>query len=142
MNIVSLRSAQWFFLAFVIAVLSSFVNQALAAQKAMTTDQMAKLISTLDLNYASGAIISAERAEKALTDVAMTKKELQWWFERSELDCYEYFFVNVCLNEIKLTRRHHAGILQRISVEAKAWQRKFRIQQLDQRVEAKASSSK
>ena len=97
----------------------------------LTLLQLNQKIKTLDKIYSTGAIQSAIIAEKAIDEASETKNDLQKWYLQAEQACAEKFFVTSCLNDIKLVRRDKLSILQRITIEAKAWQRKQRIEQLD-----------
>ena len=108
---------------------------ALAAPEIKSTlPQLDQAITTLDNTYSPGGIQSATMAEQAIVEVSTTKNALQKWYIQAEQTCAEKFFVTSCLNGIKLVRRDKLSILQRINIEAKAWQRKQRIEQLDQKL--------
>ena len=100
---------------------------------------LSALVASLDARHAGGSIQTAETAEAALQESAVAQNRLQTWYAQAERACLEVFFVNACLNEIKLQRRRHQGVLQRITIEAKALQRKLHIQQLDQSLQQKHS---
>jgi hypothetical protein len=104
---------------------------AMAQQSKLTLEQLTKTISTLDQTYSAGAISSPIMSEQAIVEVNAAKNDVQKWYVQAEQKCAENFFVTSCLNDIKLTRRDKLAILQRINVEAKAWQRKQRIEELD-----------
>ncbi|MFZ6748313.1 hypothetical protein [Undibacterium sp. Ren11W] len=88
-------------------------------------------VATLDLSYGSTSIQSGEKAELALNETEIAQEELRIWYLQAENNCYDKFFVTSCINDSKLVRRKLFAILQRISVEAKAFQRKEHIDQLD-----------
>ena len=99
--------------------------------------ELSKVIASLDASYTSGSIQSLAQAETALAEADKAKVVLQKWYAHSELDCHEKFFVNACLNGIKLIQRSEGDILQRITVEAKALQRKRHIEELDEKLKEK-----
>lgn len=86
----------------------------------------------LDTRYQRDTILSIEQADAALTETTALQTRLQTWYSHSEHACRELFFVNDCLADIKRLRRTQTLVLNRISIEAKALQRKLHIQQLDQ----------
>lgn len=104
--------------------------------------QLQKTISQLDASYHVGSIQTSEMAETALSATSAAQADLQSWFIQAEQDCYEKFFVTACLNDIKLLRRNNTTILQRIKVEARAFQRLQRINELDERLKEKNLSHK
>lgn len=99
--------------------------------------QLQKTISQLDANYRAGSIQTLAMADMVLSATSAAQADLQTWFAQAEQDCYEKFFVTACLNHVKLLRRDNATILQRIKVEAKAFQRLQRINELDERLKEK-----
>lgn len=123
-------------LATAIIVLLPFATFASGEGK-LSLPLLAEVISTLDLTYSAGAIQSANMAEQAIVEANITKIDLLKWYAQAEQACAEKFFVTSCLNNIKLVRRDKLSILQRITVEAKAWQRKQRIEQLDEKLQEK-----
>lgn len=102
--------------------------------------QLNRTITSLDKAYAAGSIQTLTMAEQALAETDSAKITLQKWYVQSELACYEKFFVTYCLNGIKLIRRDNNDILQRITVEAKALQRKQHIEELDEKLKEKKTS--
>jgi hypothetical protein len=109
-----------------------FFSQNLLAQQAkIDLAVLNKTIVALDANYASGTILSSAVADQALTEAEIAQDDLQIWFLQEESNCYERFFVTACLNRNKLSKRNYQTILQRITVEAKAFQRKEHIDQID-----------
>ena len=114
------------------ATMLLFPVATLAGKEAkLTLPQLNQIIKALDVTYSTGAIQSAIMAEQAIVEASTTKNDLQKWYAQAEQTCAEKFFVTSCLNDIKLVRRDKLSILQRITIEAKAWQRKQRIEQLD-----------
>lgn len=111
----------------------------MAQQSKQTLPQLTKTIATLDQTYAAGLISSSTISEQAIVEATSAKSEVQKWYVQAEQTCYDKFFVTSCLNDIKLTRRDKLAILQRINVEAKAWQRKQRIEELDAKLLEKNS---
>jgi hypothetical protein len=109
-----------------------FFSQNLLSQQAkIDLAVLNKTIVALDANYASGTILSSAVADQALTEAEIAQDDLQIWFLQEESNCYERFFVTACLNRNKLSKRNYQTILQRITVEAKAFQRKEHIDQID-----------
>lgn len=96
---------------------------------------LASEITGLDARYAPGSIQSKDAAEQALAQATADDAALQGWYTQAEQACAEKFFVNSCLIDIKLHRREYHSILQRISIEAKAFQRKQHIEELDKELE-------
>ncbi len=120
-----------------ILVLSA--GDVMAQQSKLTLPQLTKAIASLDQIYAAGAIGSLSMSEQAIVEANAAKNDVQKWYAQAEQTCAENFFVTSCLNDIKLTRRDKLAILQRINVEAKAWQRKQRIEELDAKLQEKNS---
>ncbi len=112
-----------------------FATYALATPGSTELTQIANLTASLDQKYAAGSISSAEQAELALQESNAAQLRLQSWYEQSERACHDTFFVNDCLSDVKQKRRQHIVALQRISLEAKALQRKLHIEQLDRELE-------
>lgn len=100
---------------------------------------IAALVGGLDARHASGSIQTAEAAESALQESHAAQTRLQEWYAQAERGCQEVFFVNACLSEIKLQRRQQQTVLRRITIEARALQRKLHIQQLDRALQQKQS---
>lgn len=121
----------------ILAVLSIGLPAVHAQSAKPDLPQLQKTINQLDAAYRVGSIQTSEMAESALNATSAAQTDLQAWFVQAEQDCYEKFFVTACLNDIKLLRRDNAAILQRIKVEAKAFQRLQRIDQLDERLKEK-----
>lgn len=111
----------------------------MAEQNKFTLAQLTKTVTTLDQTYAAGAIESLVMSDLAIDEANAAKNDVQKWYAQAEQTCYEKFFVTSCLNDIKLFRRDKLAILQRINVEAKAWQRKQRIEELDAKLQEKNS---
>lgn len=111
----------------------------MAQQSKLTLPQLTKKVATLDQTYAASAIDSSSMSEQAIVEANAAKSDVLKWYAQAEQTCYDKFFVTSCLNDIKLTRRDKLAILQRINVEAKAWQRKQRIEQLDEKLQEKNS---
>lgn len=109
---------------------------------AATPDQaewnaIAAATTELDSRYQRDTILSVEQAESASLETNALQVRLQSWYSRSERACRELFFVNDCLADIKRLRRTQTLVLNRVSIEAKALQRKLHIQQLDQDLQQK-----
>lgn len=115
------------------------VADVIAQQSKLTLAQLTKMVAALDQTYAANAITSSAISEQAIIEANSAKNDVQKWYTQAEQTCYDKFFVTSCLNDIKLTRRDKLAILQRINVEAKAWQRKQRIEELDAKLQEKNS---
>lgn len=124
-----MKSLSCICLALVLLCLSTM--PAYATPDSNELSQIVNLTASLDQKYAAGSIRTAEQAESALKESTATQARLQSWYERADKTCHGNFFVNNCLNEIKEQRRLYIVVLQRIALEAKALQRKLRIDQLD-----------
>ncbi len=119
-----------------LSCLALFLNFGLLTNVSATSDsdelsQIASLTVSLDHQFAANSIVTAELADDALKQSTAAQTRLQNWFVHAERACYDKFFVNDCLSEVKHRRREHNLILQRISLEAKAEHRKLHIEQLD-----------
>ncbi|MCH8621733.1 hypothetical protein [Undibacterium sp. TS12] len=124
-----MKSLSCICLALVLLCLSTM--PAYATPDSNELSQIVNLTASLDQKYPAGSIRTAEQAESALKESTATQVRLQSWYERADKTCQGNFFVNNCLNEIKEQRRLYIVVLQRIALEAKALQRKLRIDQLD-----------
>ena len=122
-----------------IGILVLPTTDVMAEQNKLTLAQLTKTVAKLDQTYAAGAIESSTMSEQAIIEANTAKNDVQQWYVQAEQACYEKFFVTSCLNDITLTRRDKLAILQRINVEAKAWQRKQRIEELDAKLQEKNS---
>lgn len=103
----------------------------MAQQFKIELSQLNKTITNLDEIYNGDRIQSSIAADEALLKINRAQVDLQIWYAQMERECYEKFFVNSCINKNKLIRRNYSSVLQRIEVEAKAFQRKEHIEQLD-----------
>ncbi|MFZ6742623.1 hypothetical protein ACO0LC_05335 [Undibacterium sp. JH2W] len=107
---------------------------AFSAQAVPDSDELAQIAgstASLDQKYAAGSLSTAEQADSALKESSAVQQRLQRWYEQADRACHQIFFVNDCLNDVKQQRRQYIVSLQRISLEAKALQRKLRIDELD-----------
>lgn len=109
----------------------------MAQQSKIELTQLNKTIANLDEDYKVYSIQSSTVAEAALLKISSAQADLQMWYSQMEKECYEKFFVTSCLNKNKLIRRNYASVMQRIEVEAKAFQRREHIEQLDASQEIK-----
>ncbi|MBI3285947.1 MAG: hypothetical protein HYZ65_14020 [Burkholderiales bacterium] len=82
---------------------------------------------------------TAGQAEAALQETGAAQSRLQAWYAQAERACHAAFFVNSCLGDIKLQRRQQQTVLQKITLEAKALQRRLHIEQLDRALQQKQS---
>jgi hypothetical protein len=90
-----------------------------------------KNVAELDARYPAFSILTAESAETAVQVTTQTEAEMEYWFDRQQISCYDKFFMNACIKDGKLKRRGLVLVLHRINIEAKALQRKLHIDQLD-----------
>ena len=104
---------------------------AMATPDSKELSQIAEQTASLDQRFAPGSINTAELADEAVKVSSVAQQRLQAWYVQAERACHDQFFVNDCVNDVKQQRRQHILILQRISLEAKALQRKLHIEQLD-----------
>jgi len=114
------------FVALVFAPLSVFADdgkQELA--------QIATVVHALDARFPAGGIQTNDAADVAIKESAEAQERLQNWYVVAEHHCYNTFFVNDCLKEIKVERREYLPTLQRISLEAKALQRQIKVMERD-----------
>ncbi len=124
-----------FFICIALVVQMTAATYAQAMPGSSELAQIANLAASLDQRYVAGSITNAEQAEAALKESSAAQLRLQSWYEQSERACHQTFFVNDCLNDVKQHRRQYIVSLQRIALEAKALQRKLRIEQLDKELE-------
>jgi hypothetical protein len=91
-----------------------------------------KAVTELDTRYPTGSIHSLEAANAADNASRDGEDALADWYGRAQKACYERFFVTNCLDDLKLRRREFKTVLQRVKVEAGAFQRKYHTEELDQ----------
>jgi hypothetical protein len=139
-NVVSVISKFWLSV-FLMAAIMILGAGASAQEALIDLNRLDRKIVAFDAVYSANSIDSSASAETALTETVTAQSELQAWFAQADRACYELFFVNSCLDKNKLTRRRLSDILQRISIEAKAYQRKAHIEELDAQVEAKKAAA-
>ncbi|MFZ6849004.1 hypothetical protein [Undibacterium sp. RuRC25W] len=101
--------------------------------------QVSALVHALDERFPAGSIQTNDAAEVAIKESADAQTRLQNWYVVSEHHCYNTFFVNDCLKEIKVERRAYLPTLQRISLEAKALQRQIKVMERDRETAQKQS---
>ncbi len=139
-NVASVISKFWASV-FLMAAMMILGASASAQEALIDLNRLDRKIAALDVTYRANSIDSSANAETSLSETVIAQAELQAWFAQADRACYELFFVNSCLDKNKLTRRRLSDILQRISIEAKAYQRKAHIEELDAQVEAKKSAA-
>lgn len=111
-------------------------------QAVSMTRLLADTVVALDRRYSPGSIASLDMADQALEQSDAGEDKMQAWYAVNEKACNQRFFVNSCLHDLKVQRRAFKTVLQRIGVEAKAFQRKQRIEQLDKNLEERQSQEK
>lgn len=112
-------------------------NASLGQETPMTADQIAERIGRFQKHFPSHSITTSQEAQAALDQSVQLRTEIESWYQHAQTACYERFFVNMCLNDLKLTRRTYSDALQTVVVEAKQLQRKIRLQELDDQTAAK-----
>lgn len=123
-----------------LTTLTSFAAD--TVQEVMSTEQINAIMADFEQKYPAGSIDSVPMVENLISAATKTKADLQTWFLQSERDCYNNFFVTDCLNKLRTTRTKHNITIQRILVEAKAYQRQLRIEQLDEELRIKQEKAK
>ena len=98
---------------------------------------IAQQVHLLDTRYPMKSIATEQQAQSAIDESQNLQNRLQNWYNQSERHCYDIFFVNNCLKEIKVERRQYLPTLQRISIEAKALQRQLRVMARDEELAQK-----
>lgn len=114
----------------------------MAQQKAMTDDQIDAAVRQLETSFPHGSIDSMTMVGNVIDAAAKTKAHVQAWYLQSEHDCYDHFFVTACLNQLRVKHVQYNDTVQKILVEAKAFQRKQHIDELDEALRLKQSKSK
>ncbi|MBC3868765.1 hypothetical protein [Undibacterium oligocarboniphilum] len=94
-------------------------------------------VHAMDTQYPVNSIHTNEEAESIVTQSEALQQRLQNWYVSAERHCYDLFFVNNCLKQIKIDRRQYLPTLQRMEIEAKAVQRQLRIIARDQELAQK-----
>lgn len=90
----------------------------------------AEILST---RYPAQTIDSAAVADQALEEVRDERERVRKQFAVEERACYDRFFTNLCLDDVKERQRLALGKLRRIEVEANAFQRRDRLNKREQR---------
>lgn len=92
---------------------------------------IAQLVQDMDGRYPVNSIQTNEVADAVIAESETLQRRLQTWYQTAERHCYDIFFVNDCLQDIKVQRRRYLPTLQRMSIEAKAVQRQIRVIEKD-----------
>jgi hypothetical protein len=128
----SVTAAGWIY------VMSLLCAHPVYAQKRVMTDsQIGDAIQGLETSYPKGSIDSMTMVANVIEVVVGIKADVQLWYQQSERDCYDRFFVTACLNKLRVTHVHYNDTVQRVLVEAKAFQRKHHIEELDESLKLK-----
>ncbi|MFZ6721069.1 hypothetical protein [Undibacterium sp. Ji49W] len=109
----------------------AITSPAMAAPDSNELSAIVGMTTALDQKYPPGSITTGDTADAALKEATAAQQRLQSWYEQADKVCHDKFFVNDCLDDTKQQRRQYIVVLQRISLEAKALQRKLHIEQLD-----------
>jgi hypothetical protein len=137
-----LKTVARFNLAIIVCLIPLLSFAADNVQEVMSTEQINAVMADFEQKYPAGSIDSVPMVENLISAATKTKADLQTWFLQSERDCYKNFFVTDCLNKLRTTRTKHNITIQRILVEAKAYQRQLRIEQLDEELRLKQERAK
>jgi hypothetical protein len=121
----------------VLTALLLIAGTAFASLDSDELSAIARLTESLNQQFVGGTIVSGDAADLALKESNAAQSRLQNWFEQAEKNCHNNFFVNSCLNDVKHEGRKHIVVLQRIALEAKALQRKLRVEELDRELAQK-----
>ncbi|MBR7783119.1 hypothetical protein [Undibacterium luofuense] len=89
--------------------------------------------SQLKQKYLTGLLASLQIADEAVGASAKLQFRLERWYLESESACYSEFFVNACLQDVKLKRRQLLPDLKEIEFAAKDFKRQSKILAGDQR---------
>ena len=115
-----------------VVVFSSLANAATATDSgAARLAAIAADVAALDGRYPAASLRDSDSAATALLETQGLQQSLQTWYLDTQHHCYELFFVNNCLKQSKLDRRHYRPVLDRVAFEAQALQRRLRAEQRD-----------
>ena len=117
----------------------SFHDCALADDGKQELVEISQLVHALDERFPTGGIQSSEAANRAIEESSKAQERLQNWYVVAEHHCYNTFFVNDCLKEIKVERRQYLPVLQRISLEGKTLLRQIKVMERDRETAQKQS---
>ncbi|MBY0572498.1 MAG: hypothetical protein K2P84_02355 [Undibacterium sp.] len=108
---------------------SPFVS---AKQTTQDMESITEIVQKLAVEFATGSIISSEIADLALLKTEQAQRNLQDSLKKHEAQCYDNFFVNSCLDDLRLKRRQLQDLLKRISIEAKSYLRKAKAMKVEE----------
>lgn len=140
LNLFSLMRHARFILWCSIGITSIFAHTVSAQQIAMSDAQIESAVRQLETNFPKGSIDSMSMVGNVIQLAAKTKADLQQWYLQSEQGCYERFFVTACLNKLRVDHVRYNDSVQRVLIEAKAFQRKHHIEELDEALRVKQES--
>lgn len=86
---------------------------------------------TLLERYPAGSIVSREQAEKALSEVEKGKRRIDAIFQRDEFECYDKFFTNMCIKDVKMARHKSWNQIKPIKIEADIFIRQDKVKERD-----------
>jgi hypothetical protein len=106
--------------------------------------QAQALDAALVSQYPTGSIQSVAQASAALADVTTTRQHVEESYTEARRVCLEKFFMSACFNRAKESRRTALAAIRKVEVEASAFLRKDKADELDRGVaerQRKAASS-
>jgi colicin import membrane protein len=88
-----------------------------------STEQIRTLADAVQQVFPLGSVTTLELAEAASRAVQSANLRIEWMGYDLELACYQRFFTQACLNEVKASVRDSLHQLRRLDIEAEQFKR-------------------
>lgn len=108
---------------------------ACAPTGALTDVESGTAAEGITARYAEGRFESIEMADRALAEVSTAREKIRQQFAMEERACYDRFFTNRCLNEVKDRERSALVQLRHVEVDANAYKRREKVERRDERLQ-------
>lgn len=116
-----------------IGILMLAVLAACAQQGALTDVASGTAAEGITARYPEDGFQSVESADRALAEVRTERERIRQQFAQEEQSCYERFFTNRCLDDLKERERSALEQLRRVEVNANAYKRREKVERRDER---------
>ena len=81
--------------------------------------------------YPAGSIDTTERAKVALGDVNSMRRDLDQFYSKLRVACFDRFFATSCMNDVREKRHAAMSKIRKVEVEANAFLRKEKADERD-----------
>lgn len=113
-----------------------FIGLAACAPTGALTDvESGTAAEGITARYAEGKFESMEMADRALAEVRTEREKIRQQFALQERACYDRFFTNRCLYEVKDRERSALEQLRHVEVDANAYKRREKVERRDERLQ-------